>query len=287
MSNNRGEQYTFNTFIRRGPEKVWWLGIYEWSLDPTRQRDHNPKHDPTCDEWEVLTKLAKQAGKIVKNVKESRPPALIFDEDDFENRFAAREDDIWYATLFHLAWMELPESPLRARTWFSPGTPPEYRDSQVIQQPISGEEASKLPIGLRSFLKHDPFTSSTYAIDALVSGTHLGFNLPLMLGNAEGNVDKRIAELGLAASRQEEIKLSPKQQDGLVAMLELRCFDSDSRKPIEEIAKRAAGDHVDPETFKQAMTTLRRVGLVGTKVGRGGGCWLTNLGKVRAEKLSR
>ena len=79
--------------------------------------------------------------------------------------------------------------------------------------------------------------------------------------------------------------LSDRQRFILRAMLELKAFDSDSLQSTSEIAKRAESAGANPELLKEAIADLQKKGLIGTKVGRGGGCWLTEDGRLRAEKL--
>lgn len=78
--------------------------------------------------------------------------------------------------------------------------------------------------------------------------------------------------------------LSERQQNVLVAMLELQTFSADKRRTTEEIARRAGGD---AEYFKTTTSGLRRQGLIRTREGRGGGCWLTEEGQDRAGQLAK
>jgi hypothetical protein len=79
--------------------------------------------------------------------------------------------------------------------------------------------------------------------------------------------------------------LNERSQLVLVAMLELVALDSDNRKTTEEIAAKALGDGADANALKTVMADLSTRTLVDTKLGRGGGCWLTDKGRARAEKL--
>jgi DNA-binding IscR family transcriptional regulator len=69
-------------------------------------------------------------------------------------------------------------------------------------------------------------------------------------------------------------------------MLELDAVDSDRRRPIEEIAPRALGPQADANALKLVLAELRARGLTQAKTGRGGGCWLTDKGRRRAERLA-
>lgn len=80
--------------------------------------------------------------------------------------------------------------------------------------------------------------------------------------------------------------ISERAQLVLVAMLELEAFDSDRRQSTEVIACAALGEAADANALKAVMADLKTRHLVKSKTGRGGGCWLTNKGRARAEKLS-
>jgi predicted transcriptional regulator len=83
-----------------------------------------------------------------------------------------------------------------------------------------------------------------------------------------------------------EEPLSDRAQEVLVAMLQLKAVDSDSRQPTAAIAARAMGANADANSLKPVMSELATRQLIQTREGRGGGCWLTEAGKRRAEKLS-
>jgi len=79
--------------------------------------------------------------------------------------------------------------------------------------------------------------------------------------------------------------LSERAQFVLVAMLELGAIDSDSRSSTDEIVVKALGDQANPNSVKIVMSELNTRRLIDSKTGRGGGCWLTEKGCVRAAKL--
>jgi DNA-binding IscR family transcriptional regulator len=81
--------------------------------------------------------------------------------------------------------------------------------------------------------------------------------------------------------------LSDRAQLVLVAMLQLHAVDSDSRKPTADIAARAMGAEADANSLKPVMSELATRQLIQTREGRGGGCWLTEAGKRRADKLDK
>ena len=82
-----------------------------------------------------------------------------------------------------------------------------------------------------------------------------------------------------------EEPLSERAQLVLVAMHELDAVDSDRRRPTEKIAVKALGQSTDANALKSVMADLRNRKLIDSKTGRGGGCWLTESGRLRAEKL--
>jgi len=83
----------------------------------------------------------------------------------------------------------------------------------------------------------------------------------------------------------QDVPINDRQQSILNAMLELKAFDSDSRCTTTKIAENAKGWKAKPESYKQPMTELRKLKLVNTKVGSHGGCWLSQKGRERAQRL--
>lgn len=79
--------------------------------------------------------------------------------------------------------------------------------------------------------------------------------------------------------------LSDSEQCILIAMLALGALDSDSRRTTSEITVRAFGHGADANAQKSVMAELKGKQLIDSKTGRGGGCWLTDSGRRRAEKL--
>lgn len=93
----------------------------------------------------------------------------------------------------------------------------------------------------------------------------------------------QISELFGAPPSEEP--LTDRAQLVLVAMLDLDAVDSDRRKSTEEIAIHALGNSADPNALKAVMAELKTRRLIDSKTGRGGGCWLTDAGIARAQKL--
>jgi len=91
----------------------------------------------------------------------------------------------------------------------------------------------------------------------------------------------------MAGERPEgEMSLSQRQQEILLALLELRAFNEDFLQSTESVSKRASGV-ADPEAFKAPVAALVRAGFLSSKGGRAGGIWLTPAGHRRAEELNK
>jgi DNA-binding IscR family transcriptional regulator len=87
------------------------------------------------------------------------------------------------------------------------------------------------------------------------------------------------------ASPDTKPPLSERSQLVLKVLLRANASDSDHRMRTEDIAAKAIGPTADANQFKEVIVELKAHGYVDTKKGRGGGCWLTNSGQRRAEKL--
>jgi hypothetical protein len=79
--------------------------------------------------------------------------------------------------------------------------------------------------------------------------------------------------------------LSERAQLVLVAMSEMGLVDSDHRRSTEDIAAKALGSGADANSLKSVMLELKTLQMIDSKTGRGGGCWLTEKGSARGEKL--
>jgi hypothetical protein len=93
---------------------------------------------------------------------------------------------------------------------------------------------------------------------------------------AGGSID---SELGPA--------LSDRQYDLLEALYRAKAFHADAKQTTLEVAQKAEGPGVNPEAFKEPITGLKRLGLVDTKEGRGGGCWLTSSGRRLIKQIRK
>ncbi|MCK4873633.1 MAG: Rrf2 family transcriptional regulator [Phycisphaerales bacterium] len=94
---------------------------------------------------------------------------------------------------------------------------------------------------------------------------------------------QQLSELLGLPDREEP--LSDRARFVLVAMIELGAVDSDARHSTEAIAIKALGRSADANALKSVMADLNTRKLIDSKTGRGGGCWLTDSGRQRAEKL--
>lgn len=106
--------------------------------------------------------------------------------------------------------------------------------------------------------------------------------LPRLQATAKSR-EAQISEIFGVPPREEP--LGERAQLVLVAMLELGAIDSDTRHSTEEIAAKALGSGSDPNALKSVMKDLNTRQLVASKTGRTGGCWLTESGRLRGEKL--
>jgi DNA-binding IscR family transcriptional regulator len=79
--------------------------------------------------------------------------------------------------------------------------------------------------------------------------------------------------------------LGERAQMVLIAMSEMGLVDSDHRRSTEDIAAKALGSGADANSLKNVMLELKTLQMIDSKTGRGGGCWLTEKGRDRAEKL--
>ena len=79
--------------------------------------------------------------------------------------------------------------------------------------------------------------------------------------------------------------LAHRDQLALQAMLEEGAYDSDHRLTTAQIVKKAEGNTADAVAYKEVMAKLKGLDYIQTKEGRSGGCWLTDHGRARAEKL--
>lgn len=71
------------------------------------------------------------------------------------------------------------------------------------------------------------------------------------------------------------------------ALFEKEIFDASSLMTTETLVKQAIGPQADPNTYKQQVSNLRSKGIIDTRSGRRGGCWLTEEGRRVASNLLR
>jgi hypothetical protein len=73
------------------------------------------------------------------------------------------------------------------------------------------------------------------------------------------------------------------ERNALRALLELKAFDLASRKRIDKVSEKAGYGTVAGGSFKQAISSLVRQQLLGSKSGRSGGVWLNPAGRAAME----
>jgi hypothetical protein len=83
-----------------------------------------------------------------------------------------------------------------------------------------------------------------------------------------------------AASQVGTTPLSDRQRDILGMLHKENAFDVDHRRTTKEIVEVVAGHgRASADSFKRPIADLRRRGLIETKEGSEGGCWLTTAGR--------
>jgi hypothetical protein len=85
-------------------------------------------------------------------------------------------------------------------------------------------------------------------------------------------------EAGLTQLRHRLTVLSKPMHDFLKALYRKNSFDPDHLQTTAAITEVAAGELANAEQFKAVVAELKKRGLVDTREGRGGGCWLTKQG---------
>jgi hypothetical protein len=156
---------------------------------------------------------------------------------------------------------------------------------------VTSGAASLISQGLSPFLLLTPTRRFVTAELALRLRSIGSANLPLVealvvADDGRWSIADEVMRAALPDRPVAEEPLSDRAQEVLVAMLQLKAVDSDSRQPTAAIAARAMGANADANSLKPVMSELATRQLIQTREGRGGGCWLTEAGKRRAEKLS-
>lgn len=107
------------------------------------------------------------------------------------------------------------------------------------------------------------------------------------LKNMSTSTDRanQFPEANSTAENENVTPLTKNEKKILTTMLSLRTVDADSRKSTEEIAVATFGEYSDANSKKKLISDLKKKNLVETKIGAGGGCWLTAHGKERANSL--
>jgi hypothetical protein len=152
--------------------------------------------------------------------------------------------------------------------------------------------ASLISQGLSPFLLLTPTRRFVNAELDLRLRSLRSANLPLVealvvADDGRWSIADEVIRAALPDRPVEEEPLSDRAQSVLMAMLELGALDSDQRRSTEDIAIKTLGDGTDPNALKSVMADLKTRKFINSKTGSGGGCWLTEAGKRRAEKLSK
>jgi hypothetical protein len=124
-----------------------------------------------------------------------------------------------------------------------------------------------------TYLSVDAILASVYAIERELE---IGSSLPSAVSEVSGE--------NVAPQGGSDIALSDKQYDILEAMLDLEATDPSRRKTTAQIAEAVEGPGANSEGYKRPIAALKHHGLIETKDGREGGCWLTSPGRDLAEK---
>jgi hypothetical protein len=126
-----------------------------------------------------------------------------------------------------------------------------------------------------------PYTSSDSAEDTTSSPKGLQSSPDVVLKHPK--VDENAHSQGTDATSA-ETPLTDRARWALKALLEQKALDSDHRISTATIAEKVDAA-ADPNQYKPVIAELQKIKLIETKMGRGGGCWLTSTGRTRAEKL--
>ena len=127
-------------------------------------------------------------------------------------------------------------------------------------------------------------TASVEFEDGQEVGMSIGFQLKPIEEQVLADILNATEEIGTTRGSDMPL-LGERARLVLQSLLKKRAFDSDHRVTTEEVATAATGRIDDANQFKEVISELKAAKYVVTKKGRGGGCWLTDDGRRRAEKL--
>ena len=88
-----------------------------------------------------------------------------------------------------------------------------------------------------------------------------------------------------AAAADPDWSLSRRQEDIIQALGKLGAVSFSTRKPVRVIALKAAGFYANRTGFKKPIAALVKMGLIATRGGRTGGCWLMPAGIALYDSL--
>lgn len=89
-----------------------------------------------------------------------------------------------------------------------------------------------------------------------------------------------------AATADGPQSLDQRDEQILVAMLELKAVNKNSRKTQTEIARAVVGKSATRDSVKDRCLSLKKRGLLVSKLNRAGGCWLTKKGIKAAKTIN-
>jgi hypothetical protein len=164
----------------------------------------------------------------------------------------------------------------------------------ALARPVSGEECDRFSCLLEQELSR-AFAQSGLPIDSTGTTRSDAAGAPRQTGGVgstppttkPGEGDGGAGSTPKKARSTRIPKLSDRQYNILVAMLELKAFTAESRATTDGIAEKAEGPTASPEQFKRPVSGLRRRRLLDSKTGRDGGCWLTDKGRQLAELIKK
>lgn len=256
-----------------------------------------PDWDAPCRWYHVVQ---HGPGDFVGVPEDGGPPLALRREDVLIYRIDHPKLGRRIAETFALEFRFAPHAPPRC-TWrigmgkAAVGTPIDFSllvpaDEDDVQQAVAWYAAGRTPYVLLVPTRR----RVTPEVERLVrhSSGHLVVLAEAILADGDRRwmaaAEARVAvrhHLETVANCSDE-PLSERAQLVLAAMRELDAVDSDRRRPVEEIAPRALGPEADANALKLVLAELRAKGMARSKTGRGGGFWLTDKGRRRAERLA-
>jgi hypothetical protein len=162
-------------------------------------------------------------------------------------------------------------------------------DSSELRRAIESMHGARLDVGIVLIPTRSAITANVESLSAANNIRLIAMEETLTSFHAGGwektELGNHFGEYSSVGS-EDDVPLSDRARDILVAMLEMNAVDSDSRKSNPEITYKAFGSSAAPNDQKEVFVELKNANHVGVKLGRGGGYWLNATGKLRAERLA-